>query len=107
MSHAKNVRSTDAEITEQIRAQVGQNPDIEKIAVKNRLLQLHVTDGLYRKLAVDRERGKKIVLTLMQQMKQLTGETDVTVWIFCRNEKLIEGRVKEWGGDNVNYYCDL
>jgi len=107
MSHSKNFQLTDAEITEHIRGQVGKNQDIEKIAVHNRLLQLHVTDGLYRKLAMDRERGKKIVLALMQQMKQLRGDPDVTVWIFCRNEKMVEGRVKEWGGDNVNYFCDL
>ena len=57
--------------------------------------------------SADRERGRKIVLVLMEQMKQLTGSDDVVVWVYSENQKAIEGTVKSWGGDNVNYLFDL
>ena len=107
MSHSMDTQGKDTEIADQIRRQLGQNPDVERITVKDYLLQVHVTESLFHRLAVDRERGRKIVLTLMQSMKKLTGSADVTVWIYCQNEKVIEGKVKEWGGDNVNYLYDL
>ena len=44
---------------------------------------------------------------LMQQMKSLTGLQDVTVRVYSQNEKLIEGKVKSFGGDNVSYMLDL
>ena len=97
----------DEEVAEQIRAQLGSNPGIEKIFVKDRLLQLHVTDSFYERLAVDRDRGRKIVLMLMQSMKKLVDSVDVTVWVYCKGEKVIEGKVKTWGGDNVMYMYDL
>jgi hypothetical protein len=40
-------------------------------------------------------------------MKRLTGFTDVAVWVYSNNEKVIEGTVKSFGGDNVNFLFDL
>ncbi|MDX1411796.1 MAG: hypothetical protein R3351_06535 [Nitrospirales bacterium] len=97
----------DEEIAQQIRTQLGSNTEVEQLLVKGRLLQMHVTGSFYNRLAVDRERGRKIVLALMQRMKSLTGSPEVSVWIYCNNEKMIEGQVKEWGGDNVRYLYDL
>ncbi len=99
--------NTDEEIAQQIRTQLGSNTEVEQLFVKGRLLQMHVTESFYNRLAVDRERGRKIVLALMQRMKTLRGSPDVSVWIYCNNEKMIEGQVKEWGGDNVRYLYDL
>ena len=98
---------TDEQIAERIGAQLGQTGAVEDMLVKGDLLQLHVTDEFYRRLAVDRDRGRKIVLVLMQQMKSLTGLQDVTVRIYSQNEKMIEGKVKAFGGDNVTYMLDL
>ncbi len=102
-----SVELTDQEVAQQIQSQLKNNPDVESVVVKGHLLQLHFTQNLYHRLAIDRERGRKIVLTLMQSMKRLTGSTDVTVWIYSEKEKVIEGRVKDWGGDNVQYFYDL
>ena len=102
----KNI-PTDEEIAKHIRTQLGSTKEVEQLVVKGRLLQMHVTEGFYNRLAVDRERGRKIVLALMQRMKSLTGTQDVSVWIYCNNEKVVEGQVKEWGGDNVKYLYDL
>ena len=102
-----SVELTDKEVAQQIQGQLRNNPDVESVVVKGRLLQLHITQKLYHRLAIDRERGRKIVLTLMQSMKRLTGSTDVTIWIYAEKEKVIEGRVKDWGGDNVQYFYDL
>ena len=98
---------TNEEIIEAIKTQMGKNPDITNVIVKGHLLQLHVTQGLFHRLSVDRERGRKIVLVLMEQMKQLTGLVDVAVWVYSENEKVIEGTVKAFGGDNVNFLFDL
>ncbi|GJL56644.1 MAG: hypothetical protein NPIRA02_37760 [Nitrospirales bacterium] len=98
---------TDGEISEQIQGQLNNNPGVESVVVKGHLLQLHITDSLYNRVANDRERGRKIVLALMQSMKRLTESADVTVWVFCGKEKMIEGKVKDWGGDNVNFLYDL
>ncbi len=98
---------TDSEVAEQIKGQLKNNADVEFVVVKGTLLQLHITQSLYNRLATDRERGRKIVITLMQSMKQLTGSSDVTVWVYTDKEKMIEGRVKDWGGDNVQYFFDL
>ncbi len=98
---------TDEQIGERIRAQLGQSGAVDEVSVKGDLLQLHVTEEFYRRLAVDRDRGRKIVLMLMQQMKSLTGLQDVTVRVYSQNEKLIEGKVKAFGGDNVSYMLDL
>jgi len=98
---------TDEQIVERIRAQLGQSGAVDEVSVKGDLLQLHVTEEFYRRLAVDRDRGRKIVLMLMQQMKSLTGLQDVTVRVYSQNEKLIEGKVKSFGGDNVSYMLDL
>ncbi len=95
------------EIAKQIGTQLGSNTGVEQLLVKGHLLQMHVTESFYNRLAMDRERGRKIVLALMQQMKALTGSQDVSVWIYCNNEKVVEGQVKEWGGDNVKYLYDL
>ena len=97
----------DREIAEKIQAQLGSTSDVEQLTVTGHLLQMHVTQTFYNRLAVDRERGRKIVLALMQKMKDLTDSQDVTVWVYCQNEKVVEGRVKEWGGDNVQYFYDL
>ena len=43
----------------------------------------------------------------MQKMKQLTEQPEVTVWVYCQKEKVIEGKAKSWGGDNVMYMKDL
>jgi len=102
-----SVEMTDGEVAERILGQLNNNPDVESVVVRSRLLQLHITESLYNRLAIDRERGRKIVLTLMQSMKQLTGSADVAVWVYCGKEKMIEGKVKDWGGDNVNYLYDL
>lgn len=97
----------DAEAAKVIEQQLGASSDIEQVVVKGNVLQVHVSESLYGRLAVDRERGRKIVLALMQQMKRLTGEADVTVWLYVQKEKVIEGKVKAWGGDNVMYLKDL
>ncbi len=98
---------TDEQVAERIRARLGQGGVVDDLLVKGDLLQLHVTDEFYRRLAVDRDRGRKIVLGLMQQMKSLTGRQDVTVRVYSQNEKMIEGKVKAFGGDNVTYMLDL
>ncbi len=98
---------TDEQIAERIRAQLGQTTDVEALFVKGDLLQLHVTEDLYKRLAVDRDRGRKIVLMLMRQMKVFTGLQDVTVRVYSHKEKMIEGKVKAFGGDNVTYLLDL
>ncbi len=96
---------TDEQIAERIRTQLGQAA--ADLLVKGDLLQLHVSEDFYRRLAVDRDRSRKIVLMLMQQMKSLTGLQDVTVRVYSQNEKMIEGKVKAFGGDNVTYMLDL
>jgi len=98
---------TDEQIAERIRALMGQTADVENLFVRGDLLQVHVSEALYKRLAVDRDRGRKIVLVLMQQLKKLTGLQDVTVRVYCRKEKMIEGKVKAFGGDNVTYMLDL
>ncbi len=98
---------SNEEIAESLKVQMGDNPDITGLQVKGNLLQLHVTETFCNRLAADRERGRKIVLVLMAQMKKLTGLEDVVVWVYSENEKVIEGTVKSWGGDNVNFLFDL
>ncbi len=98
---------SDQDIAEAIKGQMGQNPEITDLQVKGHLLQLHVTEPFFHRLSADRERGRKIVLVLMQQMKRLTGLTDVAVWVYSDNQKVIEGTVKSFGGDNVNFLLDL
>jgi len=105
-SYMKTQKSNE-EIMEAIKKQMGPNPDITNITVKGNLLQLHVTQALFHRLSADRERGRKIILVLMEQMKRLTGLTDVAVWVYSDNEKVIEGTVKSFGGDNVNFLFDL
>ena len=101
------MKETNASVAEEIKKQLGDNPDVEQVTVHGTLLKLHVTPNLYQRFASDRERGRKIILMLMQKMKHLTGADDVTVWGYCNREKMIEGKVMNWGGDNVNYLCDL
>ena len=98
---------TDEQLAERIRAQLGQTADVEDLFVKGDVLQVHVTEDFYKRLAIDRDRGRKIVLMLMQQMKSLTGLDDVTVRVYSRKEKLIEGKGKAFGGDNVAYMLDI
>ena len=100
-------QKSNEEIVDAIKTQMGQNPEIIKVVVKGHLLQLHVTQGLFHRLSADRERGRKIILVLMEQMKRLTGLSDVAVWVYSENEKVIEGTVKAFGGDNVNFLFDL
>ncbi|MCW5784754.1 MAG: hypothetical protein KIT39_15685 [Nitrospirales bacterium] len=100
-------QKSNEEIVGAIKTQMGQNPEITKVIVKGHLLQLHVTQGLFHRLSADRERGRKIILVLMEQMKRLTGLSDVAVWVYSENEKVIEGTVKAFGGDNVNFLFDL
>jgi hypothetical protein len=102
-----DTQKTNEEIVEEIKTRMGQNPDITDMQVIGHLLKLHVTKTLFHRLSADRERGRKIVLVLMEQMKQLTGSDDVVVWVYSENQKAIEGTVKSWGGDNVNYLFDL
>ena len=102
-----NADEKDVYVSEQIRAQLGNTADVEDIAVKGDLLQVHVTKPFYERLAVDRERGRKIVLALMQQMKTLTGLEDVTARVYCDKDQVIEAKTKKWGGDNVTYRYDL
>jgi hypothetical protein len=97
----------EALISEKIRTQLGNNSHVEDIIVKGDLLQLHVTREFYERLATDRERGRKIMLALMQQMKSLTGKEDVTACVYCEKDKMIEAKTKRWGGDNVTYRYDL
>ena len=97
----------ECQISENIRAQLGNHPHVEDIIVKGDLLQLHVTKEFYERLAIDRERGRKIMLALMQQMKSLTGRDDVTACVYCEKDKMIEAKTKRWGGDNVSYRYDL
>jgi hypothetical protein len=98
---------SNEEIMQAIKNQMGHNPEITHISVKGHLLQLHVTQALFHRLSADRERGRKIVLVLMEQMKRLTGLPDVAVWVYSDKEKVIEGTVKSFGGDNVNFLFDL
>ncbi len=99
--------STDEQIAERIRAQLGNTAEVEDVFVKGDVLQVHVTEAFYKRLAIDRDRGRKIVLMLMRQMKSLAERQDVTVRVYSRKEKMIEGKVKAFGGDNVNYLFDL
>lgn len=97
----------DNEIAKAIRAKLGGTVDVEHVVVKSDLLQVHVTGVFYNKLAMDRERGRKIVLALMQSMRELSKLQDVTVRVYCNKEKMIEGKSKSFGGDNVIYVYDL
>lgn len=98
---------TDEGIAASLKQQLGNNSDITDLQVKGPLLKMHVTPAMSHRLAADRERGRKIVLMLMAQMKKLTGRADVAVWVYSENQKFIEGNVKVFGGDNVNYMFDL
>jgi hypothetical protein len=40
-------------------------------------------------------------------MRKLSGLSDVTVRVYCNKEKVIEGKAKPFGGDNVIYAYDL
>lgn len=102
-----DVPRTPQEIENTIWRQIGKNPEVTALVVKDDLLQVHVTDEMFRKLAMDRERGRKIILMLMQSMKTLTGFPEVTVRVYCNKEKVIEGKAKPYGGDNVAYMYDL
>jgi len=99
--------SNDEQIADSIRRQLGDTANVEQVFVRGDTLQLHITDEFYRRLAGDRERARKIVLAFMEQMRTLTKLQDVTVRVFCRKEKMIEGKPKPWGGDNVTYMNDL
>ena len=98
---------TNEEIAETFKTQLGENPDITGLQVKGNLLQLHVTEKFFNRLSADRERGRKIVLVLLEQMKKLTGLEDVVVWVYSENKKGIEGTIKSWGGGNVHFLFDL
>ena len=102
-----NADKKDVHVSEQIRAQLRNTTDVEDLVVKGDLLQMHVTKKFYERLAVDRERGRKIMLALMQQMKALTGLEDVTARVYCEKDQVIEAKTKKWGGDNVTYRYDL
>ncbi|MDH5564352.1 MAG: hypothetical protein OEY91_12115 [Nitrospirota bacterium] len=98
---------TNEEVAEAIKTQMGNNPDVTAVQVKGHLLQLHVTEKMFHRLSADRERGRKIILVLLEQMKQLTGLEDVAVWVYSDNKKGIEGTIKSWGGGNVHFLFDL
>jgi len=98
---------TNEEVAEAIKTQMGNNPEVTAIQVKGHLLQLHVTEKMFHRLSADRERGRKIILVLLEQMKQLTGLEDVVVWVYSDNKKGIEGTIKSWGGGNVHFLFDL
>jgi hypothetical protein len=98
---------TNEEVAEAIKTQMGNNPDVTAVQVKGHLLQLHVTEKMFHRLSADRERGRKIILVLLEQMKQLTGLEDVVVWVYSDNKKGIEGTIKSWGGGNVHFLFDL
>ena len=102
-----NADEKDVHVSEQIRAQLRNTTDVEDLVVKGDLLQVHVTRKFYERLAADRERGRKIMLVLMQQMKDLTGLEDVTARVYCEKDQVIEAKTKKWGGDNVTYRYDL
>ena len=97
----------EQQIADTIRRQLGNAKDVEQVLVRGDVLQVHVTDEFYRRLAADRERARKIVLALMQQMRTFTKQEEVTVRVYCQKEKMIEGKPKPWGGDNVTYMNDL
>ena len=97
----------DQHIAEVIRQHLGNSSEVEQVLVRGEALQVHVTDALYRRLAADRERARKIILALMRDMRMLTKLEDVTVRFYCQKEKMIEGKPKPWGGDNVTYMNDL
>ncbi len=48
----------DNQIAEAIRAQLGGTTDVDQVVVKGDLLQIHVTEPFYNRLAMDRERGR-------------------------------------------------
>ena len=102
-----NVEEKDQKIADQIRAQLGKAANVEDVVVKGDLLQLHVTKEFYERLAIDRERGRKIMLVLMQQMKSLTDLEEVAVRVYSEKDMVIEAKTKKWGGDNVTYTYDL
>lgn len=97
----------DVQVTQQLRKQIGENPDIVDLKAKDDFLRVDISDKLHRSMAIDRERGKKIVVALMRSLKSLTGSEGVRVWVYCNNEKVIEGDVKLYGGDQVNYLADV
>ena len=107
MASRMDKQPEDNEIAEAIRSQLGGTTDVDQVVVKGDLLQIHVTEPFYNRLAMDRERGRKIVLTLMESMRKLSGLSDVTVRVYCNKEKVIEGKAKPFGGDNVIYAYDL
>ncbi len=102
-----NAEEKDTQISNKIRAQLGNGTNVEEVVVKGDLLQLHVTKEFYERLAVDRERGRKIMLALMQQMKTLTSLDDVTARVYCEKDKVFEAKTKRWGGDYVTFTFDL
>ena len=102
-----NVEEKDQKIADQIRVQLGKAANVEDVVVKGDLLQLHVTKEFYERLAIDRERGRKIMLVLMQQMKSLTDLEEVAVRVYSEKNMVIEAKTKKWGGDNVTYTYDL
>lgn len=102
-----NVEEKDQKIADQIRVQLGKAANVEDVVVKGDLLQLHVTKEFYERLAIDRERGRKIMLVLMQQMKSLTDLEEVAVRVYSEKDMVIEAKTKKWGGDNVTYTYDL
>lgn len=97
----------DVQFSQHLRKQIGENPDIIDLRVKDDFLRVDISDKLHRSMAIDRERGKKIVVALMRSLKSLTGSEGVRVWVYCNNEKVIEGDVKLYGGDQVNYLADV
>ncbi|RMH35633.1 MAG: hypothetical protein D6690_08350 [Nitrospirae bacterium] len=101
------MNEADIAVANELKNHLGKTPHVEQVTVQGTLLKLHVAPQFYQRLAIDRERGRKIVLMLMQHMRRLTGAEDVTVWVYCNREKMIVGKAMNWGGDNVNYLCDL
>ena len=98
---------SDEAVAKTIHEQLGTNPEVTAVVVKEDLLQVHVTEELLRRLTTDRPRSRKIVLSLMNTMKRLTNFPEVTVRVYCNKEKVIEGKAKPYGGDNVAYMYDL
>lgn len=85
---------TNEEIAETIKTQMGGNPEITGLQVKGKLLQLHVTEPYFNRLSADRERGRKIVLVLLEQMKKLTGLDDVWYGFIPEMKRALRERSK-------------
>ena len=65
---------TNEEIAETIKTQMGKNPEITGHSSQRESSSIACyRKPVFNRLSADRERGRKIVLVLLEQMKKLDG----------------------------------